>query len=225
MNRSGFVCAHVRRSINVSLIGLGLLLGTASTGAHESHKPSPSRPQAPQPVPAGPRIWLSESRDVRAEHVPASTSEQTLASAIAAGQATPLAMATGDFDGDGVDDLVIGYATSTGGAVALHHGNVDAFAPQSEASFQAISRGEFPSPFLPEAQVFRVPVRPDFIAAGDFTGLGNLDLVVASREDTSIYVLPGLAQGKFGAPQQVQLAGKLNALASGRLGTGQTFSN
>jgi uncharacterized repeat protein (TIGR01451 family) len=52
-----------------------------------------------------------------------------------------------------------------------------------------------------------------------------LDLLVASREGNSIYVLPGLAQGKFGSPQQLQLAGKLNALASGRLGTGQAFNN
>ncbi|HEX4427580.1 MAG TPA: hypothetical protein VH079_19420, partial [Terriglobales bacterium] len=220
MAQPGFVRARMSR-IAVAVVVFGLLLSAISADAREEHEPSP-RPQSSQ---TGPRIWLSETRDVRAEHVGATTNEQTLARIVASGQATALSLAKGDFDGDGVEDLVIGYATPTGGAIALHRGNVDAFAPQSEASFQAISRGEFPSPFLTQAHVYQVPVRPDFIAAGDFTGLGNLDLVVASREDNSIYVLPGLAQGKFGSPQQVQLAGKLNALASGRLGTGQTFSN
>jgi uncharacterized repeat protein (TIGR01451 family) len=224
MAQPGFVRARVSRCVGVAVVLFGLMLPNVSAHTHGHREAAPPM-QTPNGGPTGPRIWLSDTREVRAEHVGASANEQSLARAVASGQATPLAMTKGDFDGDGVEDLVIGYATAGGGAIALHRGNVDAFAPQSEASFQAISRGDFPSPFLTEAQVFRVPVRPDFIAAGDFTGLGHLDLVVASREDNTIYVLPGLAQGKFGAPQAMQLPGKLTALASGRLGTGQAFSN
>src|SRR5258708_39047926 len=95
------------------------------------------------------------------------------------GQAQPLSMAKGNFV-DGIEDLVVGYAAPGGGIIAFHRGNLDAFAPQSDASFQAIGRGEFPAPFLPEARVFSVPVRPDFIALGNFTVLSLQDLVVAS---------------------------------------------
>src|SRR5258708_31604319 len=101
-----------------------------------------------QSIATGPRIWLAESRELPVQHAGATAREQALAQSLAAGKAVPLAMAKGDFDGDGVDDLLVGYAAPSGGAIVLHRGNVDAFAPQSEDSFQAIGRGEFPQPFL-----------------------------------------------------------------------------
>src|SRR5262249_54028549 len=76
-------------------------------------------------------------------------------------------------DGDGIHDLAVGVSTATGGVIALHRGNLDAFAPQSEASFWAIARSEFPSPYLREGQLVRIPSRPDFLAAGDFIGLNG----------------------------------------------------
>ena len=75
------------------------------------------QPQARQTGPTGPRIWLSESRDVRAEHIGATAKEQSVARTVASGQATPLSIAKGDFDSDGIDDLVVGYATPEGGAI------------------------------------------------------------------------------------------------------------
>src|SRR5258708_2682264 len=78
---------------------------------------------------------------------------------LAAGQGQPLSMINGDFDSDGIEDLAVGYSTPGGGAIALHRGNLDAFAPQSQASFEAIGRGNFPQPFLPDAQVISIPVR------------------------------------------------------------------
>src|SRR5258708_6007984 len=59
---------------------------------------------------------------------------------LTSGQATALSMATGDFDMDGYGDLAVGYATAGGGRVAIYRGNVDAFAPQSDASFWAQRR-------------------------------------------------------------------------------------
>ena len=53
-----------------------------------------------------------------------------------------------DIDSDGVADLLVGYSAPGGGVIAVHRGNLDAFAPQSDASLQAIGGGEFPSPFL-----------------------------------------------------------------------------
>ena len=59
--------------------------------------------------------------------------------ALASGQLKPLALASGDLDGDGVDDLITGYASANGGVLVIHRGNLDAFAPQSQASWQAIA--------------------------------------------------------------------------------------
>src|SRR5215831_10070668 len=126
-------------------------------------------------VARGPKIWLQESQPLSVTHVgPA-------AAGLAGGSAKPLSMVTADVDYDGVQDLLVGYSTPGGGVVVLHRGNLDAFAPQSEESFQAIARSQFPSPFLPEAQVFAVPVTPDFLAVGDFTGHGLGDLAGAAR--------------------------------------------
>ncbi|HVG91554.1 MAG TPA: hypothetical protein VNB54_08690, partial [Alphaproteobacteria bacterium] len=98
-------------------------------------------------------------------------------------------------------------------------GNIDAFAPQSDASFQAIGRGEFPSPFLLEAVTFSVPLSPDFIALGDFLGSGNDDLAVASKGGNLLYIFPGDGKGNFGTPQSFSLAGAVTALAGGRFGS------
>jgi len=107
----------------------------------------------------------------------------------------------------------------------LHRGNLDAFAPRSDASFRAIGRGDFPSPFLSDAQTFPVPVRPDFIGAGNFLGSGHADLVVAARGGNALYVLPGNGKGKFGAPQIINLPGTVTALATGTLGNVGRFTN
>jgi len=185
------------------------------------------KPVLPHGIAVGPRIWLAESRELRVQHTGATPREQELARSVAARNGVPLAIARGDFDGDGIDDLLVGYATPAGGAIVLHRGNIDAFAPLSDDSFQAIGRGEFPQPFLTGAAVSEVPVRPDFIAVGDFTGMGRLDLAVAGLGGKSVYVFPGVAGGKFGTPQQIQLGGSaVTTLAAGnlRIGSG-SFTN
>lgn len=92
--------------------------------------------------------------------------------ALAAGQLKPLALVAGDLDGDGVDDLVAGYASANGGVLVIHRGNLDAFAPQSQASWQAIGEGRFPSPFLAAAKTIELPEAPDFLAVGNFMEMG-----------------------------------------------------
>ena len=59
------------------------------------------------------------------------------------GRAEPLSLVSGDFDADGVQDLVVGYATSDGGVLAIHRGNLDAVAPQSKESFDALVGANF----------------------------------------------------------------------------------
>ncbi len=50
------------------------------------------------------------------------------------GQARPLAIASADFDGDGVPDLVSGFGAGNGGSVTVHRGNVNALWPYGVAN-------------------------------------------------------------------------------------------
>src|SRR5258708_87080 len=168
----------------------------------------------------GPKIWLQDNQAVPVTHVGPTTAAQ----ALAAGQGQPLSMTTGDFDGDGIADLLVGYKTPNGFAISVQRGNLDAFAPQSDASFQAIGRGEFPAPFLPQAQVLSVPISPDFIAAGNFAGQGHLDLFVAAKVGNTLYLFQGDGKGGFSAPQVVDLPGGVTALAAGDLGNSAQFT-
>lgn len=134
----------------VLCLGFGLTIPVGAAG-----------PVVVQGAATGPKIWLQDSQPLSVTHVgPAAASM---------GSVQPLSMVSADFDRDGVQDLLVGYSTPGGGVISLHRGNLDAFAPQSEASFQAIGRGEFSAPFLPDAQTFSISVRPDFIAVGNFT--------------------------------------------------------
>src|SRR5207344_1934307 len=112
---------------------------------------------------SGPKIWLQDNRSLAVTHAGAAVQNPGLMDA-----AQPVSLASGDIDGDGVADLLVGYSGPGGGVIAVHRGNLDAFAPQSDASFQAIGQGDFPSPFLTDANTFTVPVNPDFIAVGNF---------------------------------------------------------
>jgi uncharacterized repeat protein (TIGR01451 family) len=134
------------------------------------------------------------------------------AAALEAGQATPLSMAVADVDGDGVADLIAGYGTAGGGALAVYRGNLDAFAPQSSESFAGIAQNRFPFPFLPEARAITSPVKPDFLVTGRFTGSGRTELAIAARGGTAIYVLAQDETGSFTAVQTLPVSGQITAL-------------
>jgi len=127
---------------------------TATSGARAAV--SPGAPQV-SGVTAGPRIWLQENQPLPVQHVGVQLSSGqgmalTDASALTGlGQSQPVSLTAGDVDQDGFEDLVVGYSAGSGGFISIHRGNIDAFAPQSDASFQAIGRGEFLAPFHLEA--------------------------------------------------------------------------
>jgi uncharacterized repeat protein (TIGR01451 family) len=168
--------------------------------------------------PTGPKIWLQDRQLLQVVHTGTAKSVQAMKSA------QPLALAEGDFDVDGVEDLVVGYASPNGGILALHRGNLDAFAPQSDASFHAIARGKFPSPFLPNAKLIELPVRPDFVSVGSFNGNGYPDVVVAARGDSSIYLLTNDGKGNFGTPKPINVGGSITTLAAGDVGRHGIYS-
>jgi uncharacterized repeat protein (TIGR01451 family) len=175
-----------------------------------------------QQAPArGPKIWLADNQPVPVK----TNGAATLSQALAAGQIQPLSLATADVDGDGVADLVAGFSTPTGGMIVFHRGNLDAFAPQSKASLDAIGHGQFPSPFLASAQTMAVPVHPDFIATGRFTSSGFEDLAIAARGDNSVVILAGDGKGKFNVSQTVSLSGSVTSMAAARLLRSESFDN
>ena len=127
--------------------------------------------------------------------------------------AQPLALASADFDEDGVPDLLSGYAAGDGtGIVTIHRGNVNALWPYGAA----ILNGP-PPEFLPDARVFNLPEQPDFLGAGDFNADGHWDIVAARRGGTSLWFLLGDGHGGFGAAQQVKLPGGITAITTGEI--------
>ena len=124
-----------------------------------------------------------------------------------------ISLAVANFHANGVQDLVTGYAAPGGGILTLQRGNTRALAPLQE-DWPAIAAGHPLAPFDAQAAAIEIPVRPDFLAAADVTGEGNLDLLVAAKGDPTLYLLAGDNNGNFAAPQAFALRAPLAALAS-----------
>lgn len=123
--------------------------------------------------------------------------------------ANPVALAAADFDADGTEDLAVVYATENGAIVSVRRGNVESiFPPNADAK---------PAPFFSEMHEFELLLVPDFLVAGDFTGDGRADLLVAKRGFDSLVLLGGNGDGSFAAPKIVKLKGEVTALATGEI--------
>ncbi len=152
--------------------------------------------------------------------LPPAPSEQnhTLNLRFSGEQPRPLAMASGDFDEDGIADLVIGYGLKKGGAIALLRGNPDAIAPRTESGWQAAGRHEYIEPFLQRGKPILVAVDPSLLISADVNGDGNLDLVYATEGSAQLNVMFGDGKGNFLAPISATIPGGITALAAYRPG-------
>jgi len=178
-----------------------LLLGLCSAGSGQINRQGASAGKfAPAVERAAPGLPLVKGRSV-----PAHFSGADLAA-----DADPVSLASGDFDGDGVPDLVSGFGVSGGGRISIHRGNINALWP-----YGAALRYGPPPEFLPDARVFSVPDSLEFLVTGDFDADGHLDVVTAARGSNALYFLRGDGHGGFAAAQRVPLAGTITALASG----------
>jgi hypothetical protein len=123
------------------------------------------------------------------------------------GGARPLSLASADFDGDGLIDVVSGYQFATAARIVLHRRNSESLNPhgRQDAAFA----------FHPDARVFDVRAEPDFLATGDFNEDGYKDLVFAARDASEFHLMAGDGQGGFAPSKTTQLPGAVTSLISG----------
>ena len=163
---------------------------------------------------ATPRITLAEGREVLTAYAGGPEAQRLLQQNLV----QPLAMASSDFDEDGVPDLVSGYAAPNGGMLTLHRGNVDAIYPNSLDAQRRKAGGTFTdAPFLSPARAFETPQPVDFIGCGDFDADGHWDVVTAARGGNTLYFFLGDGHGNLSAPRQVDLPGRVTALVTGEI--------
>ena len=140
---------------------------------------------------------------------------------------SPLFVATGDFNGDGIPDLVtadfdspgtvsvlLGVGDGTFGARATYaagnapraiavddfnnDGVLDLAVTNNGDNTVSILLGRGDGSFAPQT-AFSTGVSPTSIAAGDFNGDGKTDLAVADFNDGDVAILLGNGDGTFGA--------------------------
>ena len=131
----------------------------------------------------------------------------------------PLTLATADFDGDRVPDLLVGYGHQEQGVLVLHRGNIDCYRPNSQEGLKHRSEGTWlDAPFLSPPRVFELSSKPEFLLAGDFTGDFQSDVVFGFRNDNRLLLLPGDGQGSFRPEEYLEVPGSITAVASGEVG-------
>ncbi len=132
--------------------------------------------------------------------------------------AEPRALASADFDEDGVPDLICGYARPGGGIITLHRGNVDSIYQNSPEAQRRKAEGHFTdSAFLSPARVFEASIAADFVGAGDFDADGHWDVVIAARGVKELSLLPGDGKGGFLSARRVALPGAVTSLITGEI--------
>lgn len=144
------------------------------------------------------------------------TGPRDLRALVEAGSVRPLSLAAGDFDEDGVEDIVAGFASGRTGAVALFLGDGAArVAGSTGAPATGAGGAGHRAPFLRDARLFSAPLIPDFLRAGDFDADGHHDLVLGAAGGRRLALLRGDGRGGFEPAGDMQLPGALVHLASG----------
>jgi VCBS repeat protein/S-layer family protein/all-beta uncharacterized protein len=197
--------------------GYGALRQASPTSHASSRGVTVSKARLSQAVSAkasrsgNPAVNLADGRDVIASY----SGSSELTQALEQNQAEPLAVASDDFDEDGVADLVIGYGHSASGIITLHRGSLEAIYRDNWKRDEGSP--DLTAPFLAPAQVFGAAVKPEFIGTGDFDNDGHWDVVAASRESNALYLMSGDGKGGFGEARRIELPGVVTAMMTGEI--------
>jgi hypothetical protein len=108
--------------------------------------------------------------------------------------------------------------------MTFQRGNPDAFAPADDSVFVRMQQGYNPSSLLPEADVYSLPVSPDFLVTGNFTHDSEKDVLFAAKGG-ALYLMAGDGSGRLGGPQQIDLPGPVTALAAGEFRAADGFTD
>ncbi|HSB11440.1 MAG TPA: HYR domain-containing protein [Blastocatellia bacterium] len=126
---------------------------------------------------------------------------------------TARAMATGDFDEDGVPDLIMGYGSGADSSLSLYRGNADALdSTRSGNHRESLARVNAAS--LRPARSIPLTDAPDFLATGDFNGDGHIDIATTTRTDSGLRLLLGDGHGRYPSTTYLALGGRVTAMAA-----------
>ena len=149
---------------------------------------------------------------------------QQAAAAFQNGTARARALASADLDRNGTPDVVAGYVSNGSGVITVQRGNPDAFAPTDDSVFVRMQQGYNPDSLLPEADVYAVPVSPDFVVTGNFTHDSEKDVLFAAKGG-ALFLMAGDGAGRLGDSQQINLPGPVTALAVGEFRAADAFTD
>ncbi len=195
------------------IIGAAFFAGIITTGHHASHASSEAARMDATVQAAGrgaPLINLRDGFDLSTSHA----GTQELVRNAQPSDWRPVALASADFDGDGVADIVSGYASTEGGILALRRGNIDSIYPNHR---KAAASGNSPAPFEPEAKVFELAVAPEFLGAGDFNNDGHQDLLATAQGSNALYLIPGDGGGSLSRAERFELPGSVTFMVTGQI--------
>lgn len=124
--------------------------------------------------------------------------------------ASVLTFTTGDFDEDGLPDLLLARSTANGCALELQRGNPTFRSPW-------LSTDSALSPFHPAESLTTLPFAPDHLRAGDFDADGHLDLVAGRIGEAVLGWARGTGRGGLKPPTLLPLSGTLTVLQTGEV--------
>jgi hypothetical protein len=158
-----------------------------------------------------PLIRLQDGQDLPVSY----SGQPELVEALRPGAAKSLSLASGDFNEDGTQDLITGFAGPSGGILTLTLGNRDAISGSTAAAQLKAAKADVAPPFLSNASVYSLPVTPDFLAIADFDNDGHKDVIAAARGGQALYLLKGDGKGDLASAEPIALPDRITAMAGG----------